>query len=99
MRHSEHASVRLISAHFTYFFNQRLTRELRIWCELRHVNIVPLLGIWLRPNDLPIVGLVSQYITGGTLEVYIQHTGRTANNLVERLSYVCHYASSWTDKC
>lgn len=65
-----------------------MTRELRVGHNLRHVNIVPLLGVWESPNNTPLVGLVSQYMPDKTLFNHITSTSRTPENMSERLKYV-----------
>ncbi|KAJ8580000.1 kinase-like protein, partial [Rhizopogon salebrosus TDB-379] len=48
----------------------RILRELKVWLRLRHLTIVPLLGIaYVEP---PFPALVSQWMSSGTLPTYLR---------------------------
>ncbi|KAJ8582530.1 kinase-like protein [Rhizopogon salebrosus TDB-379] len=49
---------------------KRILRELKVWLRLRHLTIVPLLGIaYVEP---PFPALFSQWVSSGTLPTYLR---------------------------
>lgn len=67
---------------------QRFLREIMVWKQLKHQNLVPLLGTCMNPHKSPGPLLVTPYIKDGDLEVYIQTKPQTDESMLERLGYV-----------
>ncbi|KAG1812480.1 kinase-like domain-containing protein, partial [Suillus subaureus] len=68
-------------------------RELRVWLELKHPTIVPLLGI-AKVQDSLFPALISEWMSSGTLYAYLKEQGALlmASNIVRR-SLLCYYFS------
>ncbi|KIO31671.1 hypothetical protein M407DRAFT_19405 [Tulasnella calospora MUT 4182] len=62
----------------------RLARELKVWADLRHPHVLPLLGFYL-DNSYKTAMLISEYMLHGDLENYI---AKMAPTYFERLHLV-----------
>lgn len=63
---------------------QFLAKEMHIWSNLEHVNILPFQG-YLLENDYP--SFISEWIENGTAKTYlVQHTEYDIVHLVRRQS-------------
>ncbi|KAG2153880.1 kinase-like domain-containing protein [Suillus clintonianus] len=58
-------------------FKKKMDRELKVWLRLEHRTIVPLLGIAHVESPLP--ALVSQWMSSGTLCVYLEKATLTVS--------------------
>jgi hypothetical protein len=68
---------------------QRLVRELRVWCTLKHVNILPILGVWNNMLGMGYPGAVTYYCEGGNLYKWIyKNENSLEGTLRKRLEYV-----------
>lgn len=75
-------------------FEKRIRRELKVWLRLKHPTIVPLLGIAY--IDPPLPALVSQWMSSGTLSIYLKEAAvitvytkdRLAKGVVDGLNYL-----------
>ncbi|KAG1831662.1 kinase-like domain-containing protein [Suillus subalutaceus] len=75
-------------------FEKRIRRELKVWLRLKHPTIVPLLGIAY--VDPPLPALVSQWMSSGTLYIYLEEATtitvstkvRLAKGIVDGLNYL-----------
>ncbi|OCB90306.1 hypothetical protein A7U60_g2480 [Sanghuangporus baumii] len=57
--------------------SRRAFREFIVWSQMRHPNIIPLVGLWFDfTPDAKLPAFVSPWITNGSLSVYLQKKGR-----------------------
>jgi serine/threonine protein kinase len=64
---------------------QRVRRETRIWMNLDHINILPLLGTTMGFGQFP--AMVSPWLENGSLTSYLERRGDTLTTM-ERLALV-----------
>lgn len=50
---------------------QKLTKEIRIWSQLSHPNVLPFLGYFVE-GEGAMPSLVSEWMENGTLTVYLE---------------------------
>ncbi|KAL5536406.1 hypothetical protein ACEPAF_228 [Sanghuangporus sanghuang] len=57
--------------------SRRAFREFVVWSQMRHPNIIPLVGLWFDfTPDAKLPAFVSPWVTNGSLSVYLQKKGR-----------------------
>ena len=54
----------------TWRFSQRLRREIKVWLNLRHVNVLPLLGTTMGFGRFP--AMVCPWVENGALTSYLE---------------------------
>ncbi|KAJ7029672.1 kinase-like domain-containing protein [Mycena alexandri] len=74
---------------------QRLTREVNVWCKLKHPNILPFLGVYDIGHDLPV--LISPYYKSGHIKGYLKrhphqyvHRHKLVRDVAFGLKYLHH---------
>ncbi|KAF9243234.1 kinase-like domain-containing protein [Melanogaster broomeanus] len=70
--------------------NEKLLREARLWSTLKHVNVMPFLGITTDMARYSAPSLVSPYYKNGSLDKYV-----ASHNLTDRdkMDLLCQFAS------
>jgi len=71
----------------------RVVREARIWNRMRHKNIVPLLGLWIKfSSESPFPAFVSPWFDEGNLKYFLDQNKNVSS--LQRLSFICDIVSA-----
>ena len=69
---------------FVYTLGQLLVREMIIWHNHRHPNLLPFEGVFRPDNDFKEVYLVSPFLENGTVVEYLENRPNGERRLLVR---------------